>query len=473
MSIAKNFVDFGEWGINSTEFSSSTSSPLYTGILAFFFLIFGKHLIIPFLFNIILAFIIIYLLNKILTKVDLKESYKTLLMILLIFVAPFMPLIYTGLEHNLHIILQLLLLTIGSRFIAENQKLDWKLPLISALIISTRYEAVFPVFFICLILLFQKRIKSSVIIGVIGLLPITLYGLYSINQGWFFFPNSVVLKGSLPEAHYESIINWLDKIFIKLTLPHIMILWVIGLLILYKQRIQNISDYRFYINVIFLLNLIFHICFAGMGWFYRYEAYLIVSAFLVFIINYEFIGLQHLKNRYLRFFLLFMILIFPFVNRSKSIDKVYRATKNIHDQQYQMARFLNRYYYSEKIAANDIGYINMITDIKCYDLLGLGSKEVGKAKKKGEFDTEWINNLCLRENIKIGVLHDSWFEEIGGFPDTWTKIATLKVFNNYICGDDEVHFYAIDQNEILDLKNNLKDFNSTLPNDIELTIYNN
>ncbi len=47
-----------------------------------------------------------------------------------------------------------------------------------------------------------------------------------------------------------------------------------------------------------------------------------------------------------------------------------------------MGLFLNEYYNEDCIAANDIGAINYLADVKCIDLKGLGSKDIAPFKLK-------------------------------------------------------------------------------------------
>ena len=51
-----------------------------------------------------------------------------------------------------------------------------------------------------------------------------------------------------------------------------------------------------------------------------------------------------------------------------SLGNIPQASKNIYEQQYQMGLFLETFYSSEKVAANDIGAIHFLADIQCLDL---------------------------------------------------------------------------------------------------------
>ncbi|MCX7909782.1 MAG: hypothetical protein N2560_09765, partial [Ignavibacteria bacterium] len=48
-------------------------------------------------------------------------------------------------------------------------------------------------------LLAKRKFTYFFLLWVFGLLPLILFGFFSITNGGYFFPNSVILKGNLPE----------------------------------------------------------------------------------------------------------------------------------------------------------------------------------------------------------------------------------------------------------------------------------
>ena len=69
-----------------------------------------------------------------------------------------------------------------------------------------------------------------------------------------------------------------------------------------------------------------------------------------------------------------------------AFTRIPRATKNIHEQQYQMGRFLAEHYEGTTVTANDIGAITFLADIGCVDLVGLASMEAAQLRRKLEAD---------------------------------------------------------------------------------------
>ena len=131
-----------------------------------------------------------------------------------------------------------------------------------------------------------------------------------------------------------------------------------------------------------------------------------------------------------------------------------------------MGLFLNKFYQGESVAANDIGAINYLADIKCLDLWGLGSSEVAELMIQGRYNTQEIYDLAKQKQVKIAVVYDHWFKEYGGIPPAWIKAGEWKISNNIICGGDAVSFYAVNTSEVDNLNKNLRTFSSFLPKDV-------
>ena len=71
--------------------------------------------------------------------------------------------------------------------------------------------------------------------------------------------------------------------------------------------------------------------------------------------------------------------------------------------------------------------------------------------------------LCL------AALYESWIGE--AIPPQWKKVAGWRIFNNVVCGDDVVYFYAVDSSETQALTEHLKAFEAQLPRTVAVTYY--
>src|SRR3989304_3783024 len=80
-------------------------------------------------------------------------------------------------------------------------------------------------------------------------------------------------------------------------------------------------------------------------------------------------------------------------------------------------------------AANDIGAINYLADIKNLDLWGLASLEVAKAARGHYYEPELIVSLLITKKVKVAIVYN-WLNAYGGIPVSWVKVGEWKISNN-------------------------------------------
>jgi hypothetical protein len=218
----------------------------------------------------------------------------------------------------------------------------------------------------------------------------------------------------------------------------------------------------------------FQLALADTGKFYRYEAYLIVCSVVILsalIIKHgrEIFNAANGLLKWLAAFVIFL-LVFPVILRSTAaFSKTTKACVNIYEQQYQMGQFLQRYYNNETIAANDIGAVSYFSNGRIVDLWGLANIEIARSRKKGYWTPEFVDSISRQKKVKLALVYDSWVGHV--LPKHWTKVGTWRIYNNVVTGDDFVSFYAVDSTEILNLKNNMESFRSTLPKTVDQAFY--
>jgi hypothetical protein len=224
-----------------------------------------------------------------------------------------------------------------------------------------------------------------------------------------------------------------------------------------------------------VLGTLLHLAFAGTGWFYRYEAYLIMCSVVVLsTVIYKYGRLlvaEKFKYAGVLVAVLLFVVFFPFILRSTAAyTKAKQACVNIYQQQYQTASFIKEHYNGAVIAANDIGAIAYYADIKVVDLWGLGSIDIAKSKKGKYWTPAFLDSLVRKEQVKMAAVYDEWFDP--ALLKRWTKVASWQIQNNVICGGDVVSFYAVNSADSTELKNKLLDYQKSLPADNKVVYYN-
>lgn len=488
MTMAKNFSQHGVWGVTKYKFSSSSSSLLWTLLLSFSYSIFGKNELTPFVLNFFFSTVLLLFLYYSFEKFNFYFFQTLFVLICFIIFIPLPHLIFSGLEHILQMLIDLVFIYIASIAISSNVTLKDKIGrkhtylfLLAPLVTMVRFEGVFLVFAVCILLLFKREFIKSFILGITGILPVLIYGIVSVSKGWYFLPNSVLLKGNRLKdlLNFEGFLNFFyigirHIVYNIHILLFIIIILCILLFLLKKQK----SLFSFYpvMCVIFLITTFIHMVFARTGFFLnrpeqvRYDSYLVAIGLFVIFNFFGYILREKIlvqKGKFLeRLILIFLVFIciLPLAERGIRMSvRAPQATFNVYSQQYQMGLFLDKYYKGEHVIVNDIGATNFLADIKCLDILGLCNKDIGGLILKERYTKENIVKWAYENNARIAIIYDDLLRPIGGVPQKWIKVGEWTILKNVICAFNTVSFYAINIKDVPDLIRNIRKFSAQLP----------
>jgi hypothetical protein len=468
-AIAKNLVANGTWGVTQFEFTSCSSSPLWGLIISFSYLVFGISDIIPFILNIIFASLTVIIIFKFVIKFTNNNILVTAVLLSVLFFGPFVSVVFTGLEHSFYSMI-IILIAIYLYRIIDGQKDKKSVTIffiLLAMLTSTRYEGMFIAVPLFLIFLYRKYYVLALLIIPVAFLPILIMGMVSVSNGWYFLPNSVLLKSSISLTDFRSfIITIFTPRFLKLLWEYnrLFILIVISYTIFFIFRRDREKMALKSLIFLFVFITFLHIQFAKTGSLLRYEMYLIVLGIFIntiLILKYFNDKKPNFKTRTIIFL---SLLVIPFlISTYKAVNEVPTATKNIYQMQYQMSRFIGKYYEGHTIALNDVGAVNYYCNIHCVDLWGLANKEVAEFRRKKTYNPEKIYKINNEKNSEIAIVFDYWFDIYGGLPVQWKKAGEWEIPDNVTCGSDKIAFYATDSVNFIKLSNNLKIFSKELP----------
>lgn len=479
MAVARNLAFNHYWGIAGHVFASTSSSPFYTVLLAGIFKAFGVHVAIPLLINILAGVAVLIRMQRWLKRQGLTAAAQLVILLFVNFLTPLPLLVISGMEHTF----QLLFTFLFVFSIAEaGDKLSWKIYLFGALMISTRYECLPILAITCLILLTRRKWIQAIALGVISVLPITIFGLYAMSKGSFFMPNSVILKAALPDsmtgwARFVADDIWF-KIFFSprdynfLAAQRLLLLLPLTYLVFLK-RLRDEPAYK-YILIVLMGATLAHVAFAYPANFPRYEDYLVGCSTLIIgtlIAKYRSdLTLARFKGaEWVAVAVLILLFIPLFIRTEKTFQKSRQYCLNIYEQQYQMSQFVHTYYDSIPVAFNDIGAISFYSKGDKLDLWGLASLEVAKAKQKHYWTPDFADSLIHQHQTRLAILYDTWFDP--ALLHRWTKVASWHNQHNVVLGDDSVSFYAIRPEDTTTLRKNLESYQPNLPADVTVSYY--
>lgn len=477
-ALSRNFAELGVWSVNKTGFDSASSSIFYTLLLSFFYKFFGESNYYPMLINIIFGFATVYMIWRYFKTYYGEKELRWALFLFLPFTLLYAMVIF-GMEHTIH----MFLMVCAIYWMRKNERSDYigtdfyKLLIFVFLIGGIRYESMFFTVSLFFVLILKKKFFESFTTLFIGFLPILIFGLISVQNNGFFFPNSVMIKGNYFSENQIILQFWMllkKGIFLNLSFYKYLFfpLVIIYFSILEKQHsLQQMLKSKTP-EIVILITTILQALFAMVE--YRYENYLMVSFLLLIVPVISAYSIQKTYFKRVKEVFLGMaiigILFISFYRFYYFHNPLKFAPKSVMEQQIEMSRFLHQYYKGEKIVANDIGAISYFGNVQLLDIVGLGSTDIArkvvhyKNKPKMEFDNEmhtFLKNYANANNYKIAVIYPEWFPK--EIPKEWTAVASWTNVKNKYTARNRVVFYAIKQSEIENLKNRLKNFN-TNPN---------
>ncbi|ROS14699.1 hypothetical protein EDF65_3482 [Chryseobacterium nakagawai] len=476
LAVAKNFALHGVWGVTKYAFSSSSSSPVFTFILSILISVFGNHALIPLVFNIIVCGLLIIILTRYYSNFLHPAKHVVGACLFTLFISVLHVQVMSGMEHVLQVFVVAVNIYCFQHWIKGNFKMNlhaywfYFTVLLLGLI---RFESMFYFLSLAFVFLLVRNFKNAVLVLLFGFIPIVVFGYFNYHRSGYFFPNSVVVKGTLIDFSGNVLTQITDIILKKLLLN--ITFYKIGLFplliggaLMYKDY-KSKPDFRSVISGNFLfialgLTLIMHCLFGEIRSIFRYEAYLLIAFSMVLI--------PRLLSYFIKPWSAFktgpIIGIFIIANALLLIYKcnyshalILNGSANIYEQQIQSARFLNRYYNTSKVVANDIGAITYFTEIHLLDFVGLGSMELVDFKiRKKTFDDdteEFLSNYTRDQNYQLAIAYEEWLD--GHTPQNWKKVAALEVkSDNAVLGFKRLFIYSIDPQTRNALIQNIKDF---------------
>lgn len=477
MAMARNLALHGVWGVSPFGFTSSDSSLLFPLLMAAAYRMAGVNLYAPLAISWISGLASIFVAGRIL-RAFLSRKAQTLTLVLLVFAALLFVVGVIGMEHSLHLLMTLLFLEFFLR--EPGQPVSPRsligLGAITALMVAARYEGLFVVAPAFCILALQRRWKPALAVAAGSAIPVVSYAIFSLAHGGTWLPNSVALKGA--GGDHPGLLQAGSNIAARIAenfheCPELFLLLLCALVVLLPLR----KDPRLRLPLLLVLAAgCLHLCLAQVGMYYRYDAYLFAGATVAIACAFPALRAAASKRTFAASYLLALgsgaLLLFI---SAAQIHMLPIIARNIWLRQWQMGLFVEQYYPAATIAANDIGAVNYLSHIHCYDLVGLANQNVFNARRTGRYTTQFLRDDAAAQHVEIAIAYDRWFGDppgvpVGGppLPSTWIRVGQWKLPDYSIIGDKTVSFYAVDPAQADALRDALVRFSASLPNGVYL-----
>ncbi len=465
LAIAKNLALHHVWGATRFEFSSASSSPLWTLLLTLGTIVMrAPREWLPFAFALPCAAAVVAISSRRWMRgpdFPRRAMLCFLLAAALVLLAPLPALVLSGMEHPLQIALVIAYAFELEAVLLEHERTLVPLALLGALASACRYESLMLIAPASLLLLARGRLRAALVGGGAGLLPAIAFGLFSIAHGSEALPNSVLLKAGAPHL--------LRGLQTLRSAPHLVaaLIALAGVVaLLHRVGTAKALALRDVCAAV-CAALLLHVQFARVGWFFRYEAWLLALAIALVgaaaLDHAEELRIYFARTRFVpiaAFLALVALLVAPSARAARALRDTPRAMRNIVDQQRQVGLFLGALP-GRSLALNDIGCAAYFADVRILDLAGLASIDVARAIRAHDVSPERLDGLIRGHGVEFALLHEKLFH--AALPRAWVLVARWRAPDNYLLGEDTVSLFAADAQRAAELRAHVVQFLPQLP----------
>ncbi|MES2921846.1 MAG: hypothetical protein V4819_09875 [Verrucomicrobiota bacterium] len=441
-TLAKNIVQHGTFGIIPGQFASASSSLLWTFLMAAAFVVTGAQAWVPAIMATLFGALVVERCNSLLKKIGVAPIERLVVVVMALAYAPVLAIISTGMEHTLHAWLILCLISSLVEISQGKAVRPGTIFLWAALAAGARYESLFLLPPLLLWLAYRGKWKTAFELGFGMALPVVGFAAYSLTHGGHALPNSLMIKGHFDGASKLRALQLLSE---NAYLAVIAVLLVISTSVCFLNRRMR-EQRLMWLPVSALAMFLIHLQLARLGWFWRYEGYLIIlglttASLLLVALR----GWLEGRSRVLAavIYLFLMIGTVPLFSRSiEATLQIVHAAGNIHDQQVQMAMLARHLGKDARIAVNDLGAVSFFADAHVLDLYGLGDNPLARAKHDKEYGAASLKARMEEERIDYVICYAELFGPPNELPKNLIAISFWVLEENLICLYDTVTFYG-------------------------------
>ncbi len=464
MAVARNLAEHGVWGVTAFQFSSASSSLLWTFGLGVAYAVLGVREWVPLALNVAFSLGTLAVAEVALRRFGAPPLLRAAALVGLVVAFPMTGMVLMGMEHPLHLLLTIAFAAAAVEALArprgtprEERRRTAALCFLAALLAASRYEGFFLVGLVGLLLLLRRQVARAVAIGVAAVAPVVAFGALSVANGWYFLPNPLMVKAVGEGA---STLSKILKPFGSEDLAFLQnnrampILLALGVLAVAAHLRARREPWRPQVLVPLLLAgmilLHGHFVFSPMYWAYRYDAYL--TGFGLFAAAVAIAGwpTRGALPRGAPAALLVALLV-PAVSDVREgllPEAEIQGMRGFQGEQYQTAQLLLRYYPDATVIVNDLGAPTYFTRARILDLVGLGNVEPVRIMRRGPYTSRDVVEWTAPFGPRIAVASLGWSVVVPLIPEEWVRVAVVEMPPHW----NRVAFFAVDREECWTLR---------------------
>lgn len=471
LALAENILR-GVYGINIEEAAAPSSSIAFPFVLAGLLKI-GLGVQAPLIVNLLCLLASSALLWRIFTQFVFADAPKAAAIFALTALVCLngIGVAFTGMEHSLQI---LATLTAAYGLIATSEgRLPRWLPYVLAGQVLIRFEGGAILLAGLVVLLAHRHGMAAAIAAAGAALVLAAHVGLMTSLGLPILPSSVAIKSAVAGAAMDpagrgSIAGLIAENFLgNLTYPGALGLHLFALLCLwFLVRPAPSTDRAVLLAT--LVAVLAHDLAGRYGWLARYELYILFFALTMGAYAFR-VSLRAALARAAPWSVAavgIVVLVLTFLQGPGVLLQTPFAANNIHEQQYQMHRFVTEAY-KAPVAVNDLGYVSYGNDSFVLDLWGLGNERARKARAQAA--PGWLEGLAADYKIGLAMIYEDWFR--GQIPQGWIKVAELRLAGlRVIASRDSVAFFVTSAPECRRVAAQARAFAPSLPPGVTLHV---
>lgn len=438
----------GGYGVNSGEYASAASSPLYPFLLTPFV---GTSLQrwLPLLWNFAALVLAAALFACALAQAGLSRAGIALAAFAPLSLATYVT-AFTGMENMLHVAASLAIVLGLWRF-TETDKVGWVLFAGVFFSSALRLEGLAMGMAAGGVVAILGHARQGIALILASAIPPVLFAAFLLALGLEPLPNSIIAKlgdiqggGPLGKLVFNAR-AYGGRFLLALSI----VLLVLGLTMLSRNRRR--AYFAFAIGASGLA----HMAFGSVGWMDRYETYATVSCVAGLALVLKDI------SAVTRTLVITVALVGGLFTYAPYALAVYAWNPTaIAQQQGQIAR-LAKEFAKVPVAVNDLGYAAWQNPRYVLDLWGLASPEALEARRSGAA-SGWAGPLVAAKGVKLAMMYDDWLN--GAVPDDWIRLGVFHLdIPTAFLGGRDVTFYATDPAYVGQLKARIDQWAIELP----------
>jgi hypothetical protein len=466
LAFASHILD-GHFGLNLNEAVDPSSSIIFPFLLVAILKLGGGQVTV-FLFDLSFVAVTIFILVDLIHDAGIDLSQMPTWRVVIAVVALLLGLnliaiVFTGLEHPLHIADTLACLLGIVRTTRTGRMPRW-LPIALILNPLIRFEGL-SIWGAGVIVLWKQHRVASLLTFAAGLILVGSYSFYLHHLGLPLLPGSVLQKSTIASSNgISGALVHVASNFLQ-NLRQYGAAQLLAMLALLTAAFVRDSHARG-IALFAALPILAHLAAGAFGWFGRYEIYVLTLGGAAVLVLYADFFSRWLAGGTLAFAAGILIWLVIQIDYVLTAFLTPTAASEVYLQQFQMHRFAVEFW-QKPIAVNDLGWVAYGNPNYVLDLDGLGSEAVRVARANAGPDNAWVGRLVQQHQIGLAMIYTSWFQTR---PADWVEVATLSLdHSNVVARDRTVTFFATTRVARDELEDMLRRFAPTLPSGVTLT----